>query len=206
MKITRLIPLLGIAMLAACITPSSTAVRGPNGQRRSVPNPQKFVQFQGSEVTIKGVTVKVADTSNVTTDASGTKKSGTAPAAAENKGAKKSGSVGDPSLEGGIGEITFGKKFREATDLAVILDNAQFRDAQNLIAAASVLSDAEFTSRLASIADAQQKLDQLALIASTRDSIALQKWIDIYFDARRGQLRPAAQQPITNTAIGLKQF
>lgn len=159
-------------MLASCKTHTTTTVTS-NGRKRTLPTPQKFIKFQGTDFTIKGVTFKLQP---------------------------KTGETGN--VEAGVGEISFATKFREASDMAIILDNAQFRDAQNLIAAASTMSDAEFNQRLARISDEQQKLDQLALIVSAKDSAALQKWVDNYFQDNK----LSNQKPVTNTALGLKQF
>lgn len=162
MKTTPLLALC-CAVLSACQTPSTTTVAGPGGTRRNVPTPQKFVKFQGSDFTIKTVTVKIPEAG-----------------------------------EASVGELTFNTKFRDATNLAVILDNAQFQDAQMLVASASVLSDAQYSARIARISDNQQKLNQLALIASVQDAAALDKWISTY--------STTGQVPVTDTTLGLSRY
>jgi hypothetical protein len=175
--------------------PSTTTVTSADGRKRSLPAPQKFIQFQGSDFTIKGVTIKLPQKG-------ASKGSKTAsPSASPTVSASASPGAGN-GIEGSVAEITFGTKFRDVTDLAIILDNAQFRDAQYLIAAASTLTDDQFNKRLARISDNQQKLDQLALIVSAKDSNALQRWVDNYFKDRQ----IANTKPVTNTALGLKQY
>lgn len=101
---------------------------------------------------------------------------------------------------GGVGEMDFSTKFRDASDFAIILDNSQYRDSQQLIASASVLNDQDFNKRLAAISDDQRKLDQLALIASVKDSDALQKWISTYFLTNTAEPR-VANVPAVDTEV-----
>src|SRR5207247_1261512 len=140
MKFNTLLFLSFLLLFTSCGTTSSTVtVHSADGRKRTLPNPQKFIRFQGSDFTIKSVSIKLqpkqSGATGVTAAGTTTPSSSPGPSAASSPGAL---------VEAGVGEISFVNKFRDVTDLAVILDNAQFRDGQNLIAAASTLDDAAF--------------------------------------------------------------
>jgi hypothetical protein len=178
-------------------------VTGPTGQVRIVPAPTKHVLYQGTDLTIKGLKISLQESQDLSADRT-TSREYKLKEGAEQSGsdASKTGSKTGEEISAEIGEFSLLWKTREVTELAAILDYAQYNNNVMLVASAASDTDIEYRTKLASLAEAQQKLDQLALIASTKDSVALNKWISYYFEGRRLN----EQRPVTNTTLGLGTF
>jgi hypothetical protein len=202
-KILSSVLLLALVGCASKASPGLTKVTGPSGQVRAVPTPTKFIVFQGSDITVKGLKLTMEESSESSADKSKANESkegeeGSKSGTNTNKNEAKLGAKRTAEL----GEFTRAWKTRDVSDLAVALDNAQYSSNVLLVASASVDNEGEYKQKLGKVTDSQEKLGQLSLIVSSKDSAALGKWLDHYFDGNK----VLDNKPVTNTTLGLGPF